>query len=44
MDFVQDMMLTDFNSRSIDLGYTQTENSNGFLLHHGLLLDENYIP
>jgi hypothetical protein len=41
---VQDTMLTDFNSRSLDLGYTQTKNSNGFLLHHGLLLDENCVP
>jgi len=41
---VQDTMLTDYNSRNLDLGYTQTERSNGFLLHHGLLLDENYLP
>jgi len=41
---VQDTMLTDYNSRNLDLGYTQTERSNGFLLHHGLLLDEKYIP
>jgi hypothetical protein len=41
---VQDTMLTDYNSRTLDLGYTQTEKSNGFLLHHGLLLDENCIP
>ena len=41
---VQDTMLTDFNSRNLDLGYTQTESSNGFLLHHGLLLDEHFIP
>lgn len=41
---VQDTMLTDYNSRSLDLGYTQTEGSNGFLLHHGLLLDEQFVP
>jgi len=41
---VQDTMLTDYNSRNLDLGYTQTERSNGFLLHHGLLLDEQYFP
>ena len=41
---VQDTMLTDYNSRNLDLGYTQTEKSNGFLLHHGLLLDEKYYP
>lgn len=41
---VQDTMLTDYNSRNLDLGYTQTERSNGFLLHHGLLLDEQFIP
>lgn len=41
---IQDTMLTDFNTRSLDLGYTQTEQSNGFLLHHGLLLDSSFIP
>jgi hypothetical protein len=41
---VQDTMLTDYNSRNLDLGYTQTTKSNGFLLHHGLLLDEKYFP
>jgi hypothetical protein len=41
---IQDTMLTDYNSRALDLGYTQTEKSNGFLLHHGLLLDEGAIP
>jgi hypothetical protein len=41
---VQDTMLTDYNSRNLDLGYTQTERSNGFLLHHGLLLDERFVP
>lgn len=41
---VQDTMLTDYNSRNLDLGYTQTERTNGFLLHHGLLLDEKFVP
>ena len=41
---VQDTMLTDYNSRNLDLGYTQNERSNGFLLHHGLLLDERFTP
>ncbi|MFC0516821.1 IS4 family transposase [Mucilaginibacter angelicae] len=42
---VQDTMLTDYHSRKVlDLGYTQTEHSNGFLLHHGLLLDAEAIP
>jgi hypothetical protein len=41
---VQDTMLTDYNTRNLDLGYTQTERSNGFLLHHGLLLDEQFVP
>ncbi len=40
---IQDTMLTDYNSRHLDLGYTQTEKSNGFLLHHGLLLDEGAV-
>lgn len=41
---VQDTMLTDFNTRNLDLGYTQTLKSNGFLLHHGLLLNEQFLP
>jgi hypothetical protein len=41
---IQDSMYTDYNSRKTDLGYTQTLNSNGFLLHHGLVLDENFTP
>ena len=42
---VQDTMLTDYHSRKVlDLGYTQTERSNGFLLHHGLLLDADAVP
>ncbi|MBD0376858.1 MAG: IS4 family transposase [Flavisolibacter sp.] len=41
---IQDTMLSDYNSRSLELGYTQTEHSNGFLLHHGLLLDEKATP
>jgi hypothetical protein len=41
---IQDTMVTDFNSRNLDLGYTQTMQSNGFLLHHGLLLDNTGIP
>ena len=41
---IQDTMLTDYNSRHLDLGYTQTEHSNGFLLHHGLLLDASATP
>jgi hypothetical protein len=42
---VQDTMLTDFHSRKVlDLGYTQTERSNGFLLHHGLLLNDAATP
>jgi len=41
---IQDTMLTSYSSRSLDLGYTQTEQSNGFLLHHGLLLDDKAIP
>jgi len=41
---IQDTMVTDFNKRHLDLGYTQTPHSNGFLLHHGLLLDEHCIP
>lgn len=41
---IQDTMITDFNTRNLDLGYTQTIRSNGFLLHHGLMLDDSGIP
>jgi hypothetical protein len=41
---IQDTMLTDFNSRNLDLGYTQSPHTNGFLLHHGLLLDDKGTP
>jgi hypothetical protein len=41
---IQDTMLTDYNSRNLDLGYTQNERTNGFLLHHGLLLDAQFTP
>ena len=41
---IQDSMFLDFNTRQVDLGYTQTPNSNGFMLHHGLLLDDHFTP
>jgi hypothetical protein len=41
---IHDTMYVEYNSRQLDLGYTQTINSNGFLLHHGLLLDNNQVP
>lgn len=41
---IHDSMFTDFNGRTVDLGYTQTIKSNGFLLHHSLLLDNNFSP
>lgn len=41
---IHDSMLTDYNSRTVDFGYTQTIASNGFLLHHGLLLDASFVP
>lgn len=41
---IHDSMFTDYNSRTVDFGYTQTIASNGFLLHHGLLLDANFVP
>jgi hypothetical protein len=30
---IQDSMFTDFHDRKLDMGYTQTENSNGNLIH-----------
>jgi len=41
---IQDTMVANYSSRSLDLGYTQKEQTNGFLLHHGLLLDEKATP
>jgi hypothetical protein len=41
---IQDSMLTDYNSRQLDLGYTQTIHSNGLILHHGLLLNADFVP
>jgi hypothetical protein len=42
---VQDTMLTSFHTRKVlDLGYTQTERSNGLILHHGLLLNDAFMP
>ncbi|MGL4629964.1 MAG: IS4 family transposase, partial [Leadbetterella sp.] len=41
---IQDTMLTDFNTRKVDLGYTQTLTTNGIILHNGLLLNEQYVP
>ncbi|MDB4903992.1 MAG: transposase [Mucilaginibacter sp.] len=42
---VQDTMLTSFHTRKVlDLGYTQTERSNGLILHHGLLLNDVFMP
>jgi len=42
---VQDTMLTNFHTRKVlDLGYTQTERSNGLILHHGLLLNNAFMP
>ncbi len=41
---IHDSMFTDYNNRAVDLGYTQTLKSNGFLLHHSLLLDATSTP
>jgi len=41
---IQDTMVVNYSSRSLDLGYTQKQQTNGFLLHHGLLLDEKATP
>lgn len=41
---IHDTMYVEFNDRELDLGYTQGKDSNGFLLHHGLLLDQDYVP
>jgi hypothetical protein len=41
---IHDTMYVEFNDRELDLGYTQGEDTNGFLLHHGLLLDSQHIP
>jgi hypothetical protein len=41
---IHDTMYVEFNDRELDLGYTQGEDTNGFLLHHGLLLDSGHVP
>lgn len=41
---IHDSMYVEFNDRELDLGYTQGEDTNGFLLHHGLLLDGSHVP
>ncbi|MEK6783297.1 MAG: IS4 family transposase [Bacteroidota bacterium] len=41
---IHDTMYVEFNDRELDLGYTQGEDTNGFLLHHGLLLDQDHVP
>jgi Transposase DNA-binding len=41
---IHDTMYAEYNQRALDLGYTQTKDSNGMLLHHGLLLDHEHIP
>ena len=41
---IHDTMYAEYNSRELDLGYTQNQDTNGFLLHHGLLLDEHGVP
>ncbi|MCX8492587.1 MAG: hypothetical protein ORN54_16130, partial [Cyclobacteriaceae bacterium] len=41
---IHDTMYVEFNDRELDWGYTQGEDTNGFLLHHGLLLDTDHVP
>jgi hypothetical protein len=41
---IHDTMYVEYNNRELDLGYTQDKDSNGLLLHHGLLLDNRHVP
>lgn len=41
---IHDTMYVEYNNRELDLGYTQDKDSNGLLLHHGLLLDNHHVP
>lgn len=41
---IHDTMYVEYNNRELDLGYTQDKDSNGLLLHNGLLLDHAHIP
>lgn len=41
---IHDTMYVEYNNRELDLGYTQDKDSNGLLLHHGLLLDHQHVP
>lgn len=42
---IHDSSFGSYNKRKkLDLGYTEQVNSNGFMMHHGLLLDARYEP
>lgn len=41
---IHDTMFVEYNDRELDLGYTQDRSSNGLLLHHSLLLDNDFVP
>jgi len=41
---IHDTMYVEYNNRELDLGYTQDKDSNGLLLHHSLLLDNQHVP
>ncbi len=40
----QDSSTAKYNSRSVELGYTETGSDNGVLLHHGILTDDKFVP
>jgi hypothetical protein len=41
---IHDTMYVEYNNRELDLGYTQDKDSNGLLLHHSLLLNNQHVP
>lgn len=40
----QDTTVARFHGRKLDMGYLQNVDDNGFLLHHGLLTDGDFVP
>ena len=40
----QDTTFGKYNNRKIELGYTETEKSNGLIIHSGILTGSDYIP
>lgn len=40
----QDSTIGKYHGRSVDLGYIQTGNDNGVVIHNGIMTDSDYVP